>query len=130
MIWVDLLVTGVTGRAPVRVLNGLDADALLLEHGPGVELAEAMAGVAASLEDWLPDTDTALLAVVTRDGVPTSNLTERGLLVVRPDGGLGFTIGRGHTIESVGESLAIVQAPEPGRYMWGFRVPGYKYWGV
>lgn len=130
MIWVDLLVTGVTENAPDMVESGQDADLLRLENDHAIDLAEVIANVAASLEDWLPDTDKVLLAVAARDGSTARNLAARGLLVVRPDGGLGFTIGHGKVIESVGESLAIIQNPEPGRYARGYRLPGYQYWSA
>ncbi|MGL3805839.1 hypothetical protein ACSYDW_07040 [Paeniglutamicibacter sp. R2-26] len=129
MIWIDLLVTAVSAQAPALVATGLDADTVMVEHGPGIELAEVLAGAASALEDWLPGTDRELAAVVARDGEPSSDLGARGLLLVRPDGGLGFTIGRGQVVESVGESLAIIQAPGAGRYVRGYRLPGYKYWG-
>lgn len=129
MIWVDLLVAAVSVQAPALVATGVDADTLLLEHGVGIELAEILAGAAAALEDWLPGTDRELAAVVARDGEPATDMGGRGLLLVRSDGGLGFTIGRGQVVESVGESLAIIEAPGPGRYVKGYRLPGYKYWG-
>lgn len=128
MIWIQLMVAAVTAQAPSLVATGADADVLALEHGAGIELAEILAGVAAALEDWLPDTDAALAAVVTRDGQPTKELDQAGLLVVRAGGGLGFAVGRGMVVESVGESLAIIQTPGAGRYSAGYRLPGYKYW--
>ena len=128
MVWADLLVAAVSSQAPALVSSGIDADALAWAAGPGVELAEVVAGAAAALDVWLPPVDTELLAVVARDGDRVDELTGRGLLLVRPDGQLGFTVGRGQVVESIGDSVAIIQAPGAVRYTRGYRIPGFIYW--
>lgn len=130
MLWAGLITAPVAASAALAVDRGRDVDTLLGEwDGPRTELAELLGAATAGLGLFIPRQDHQLAAWLARDGIPVPvDAAGRGAVLALQDGRLGLAIGAG-VLESAGESLAIVHAPEPGRYVHAWHLPGVTYMG-
>lgn len=113
------------------VPTGREADLMLAATpGPRLELAEPLAQAAAAHGIEIPRSDENLrLFLAVRNAATKIDLNTRGLVVRLADNRLGMTVGRGRVVESRGAGLSVVIAPEPGRYLEAFAVPGVQLLG-
>lgn len=130
-VWSGLISSRVTRFAAHVVDNGAVIDGLLSQpSGPRLELAEAVGRALDANGISMPLTDAQALARMRdRGDLVAVDLTRSGYLLALADGRLALSIGAGHTVESRGDMLAIVLAPEPGRYVAAYALPGVAYMG-
>lgn len=98
------------------------------EEAMDLQVAEALSGAAEESGILLPAEDQFLAAVLQRDAKPAPAIPRLGVVLQLADGRLAVGVGRGMTVESSGESLALIEAPEPGRYVRAWFIPGLFYW--
>lgn len=130
-IWAGLIVSRVLHLADSLVPTGHEADKMLAATvGPRLEVAEPLAQAAAAHGIEIPRSDENLrLFLAVRNTTAKLDLNARGLVVRLADGRLGLAVGRGRVVESRGAGLSVVIAPEPGRYVEAFAVPGVQLLG-
>jgi hypothetical protein len=130
-VWAGLIVSRVLRLADSLVPTGRDADKMLIATvGPRLELAEPLAQAVGVHGVEIPRSDENLrLFLAVRNAAAPVDLNARGLVVRLADNRLGLTVGRGRVVESRGAGLSVVIAPEPGRYVEAFAVPGVQLLG-
>ncbi|QED11760.1 hypothetical protein SEA_BOSSLADY_22 [Arthrobacter phage BossLady] len=127
-VWFRLIVTRVLRTATHVVPTGADVDGMLLnEKGPRLEVAEAI-GRAMAVEGLvLPYRDADALALLSvRTKRAEVDLSVAGTALRLADGRMALSIGDGRTVESRGPRLCVVTAPEAGRYVDAYRLPGVR----
>lgn len=131
-VWAGLIVQRVMALADAAVTTGVELDGILAAvETPRLEVAETLSQALAMNDIAVPDTDVALgkyLAARPVTKVPV-NLNTRGLVLDLGDGRLGMSSGVGTAVESYGEGLCVIGAPEAGRYVAAFIIPGVTVLG-
>lgn len=131
LAWAPPLVGDLIDLAEHRYTTGrdleddLDADE---EESMDLEVAEALSATAEESGILLPAEDQYLAAVLARDAKPAPATPRMGVVLQSGSGRMAVGIGHGMTVESSGESLAIIETPEPDRYVRAWFIPGLFYW--
>lgn len=127
-VWFRLIVTRTMRAATHVVESGADVDQMLVaELGPRLEVAEAVGRAMASEGLLLPlNDDDALLVLRARAQQRAVDLSLAGTALELADGRMALSIGDGRTVESRGQRLCVVSAPEEGRYVAAYRLPGVR----
>lgn len=126
-VWAPALLGRVFAVVDAVVATGAEADAALLaSSGPRLHLSEPLAASADVYSLRLPGDDERALPALRRHGSPAGELGA-GVVGVLPDGRLALGVGGGRAIESIGECLAVVSDPGPGRYIELWEIPGAVY---
>ena len=126
-VWGGLLVGPVVALVDSLVQTGAEADELVAAlPGPRLHLSEALAASAAGYGLALPGVDDRALQALRRYGIPAAELGF-GVVGATAAGALALGAGGGRTVESVGDVLGIVAAPEAGRYVELWEIPGAVY---
>lgn len=130
-VWSGLISSRVTRFAEHVIDTGAEVDALLdVATGPRLELAEVVGRALGANGASLPLSDSKALNVLSTRGEPVAvDLARSGYLLALADGRAGYSIGGGRSVESRGDKLAIVLAPEPGRYIAAYALPDVAYMG-
>lgn len=129
-VWNDLVLSRVLTFVDARYRSGAELDAdLALYEAPRLEVAEVVGQALAPDQVGLPLNDVHLLGVLRKYGAPDPALAAAGrcVVLVLADGRLGLSAGRGAVVESSGKHLALVLAPEAGRYVEAWRLPQVSY---
>jgi len=128
-VWNELVTARVSSQVVSIHPNGFEVDAERAAHeGPPLQLGEVLSHALAIHQVNVPDTDEHLAAVLDRDSTTADPAAlVRGTIVRASDGRLGLAAGRGAVVESAGESLTRITAPETGRYVAAWFLPGAGY---
>lgn len=131
LAWAPPVTGELINLAEDRYENGADLDSDLgldEEEAMDLQVAEALAGAAEESGILLPDEDSMLARILARDARPAPPVPRLGVVLQLADGRLAVGVGHGMTVESSGESLALVEQPEQDRYVAGWFIPGLFYW--
>jgi hypothetical protein len=114
-----------------RAKSSSDVDTSLSEFGGSpLEIAQIVR-FAMLPYGMYPDRNSQLLAAARQYGGAHATESPRvpGTILLRADGSLALALDQVRTIESYGLALCIVAAPDVGRYLEAWEVPGVVYWG-
>lgn len=128
-IWHNRLLYALLGAVEVHVTHGWEVDSLLSdgeEEEARLHVAEVLSRAAAARTLVLPPTDPVLLYRLGPYRVPV-DILRGGTVTATATGRIGYNIGDGRTIESVGHHLAMVARPDPARYARQYTLPGVTH---
>ena len=131
LAWCPPIVGELINLAELRYLNGGDFDAdfhVDEDEAMDFQVAQALSDAAEESGIILPDEDAYLVSVLDRDAKAAPPQPRMGVVLQQSNGALALGIGRGMTVESAGESLALIERPESGRYVKAWFIPGVFYW--
>lgn len=128
-IWHNRLLYALLGAVETHLTHGWEVDSMLTlgeQESARLHVAEVLSRAAAARTLVLPPTDPVLLYRLGPYRVPV-DIMRGGTVTATADGRVGYNIGDGRTIESIGPQLALVNRPDPTRYARQYTLPGVTH---